>query len=238
MKSQVYLRIPAGDAAALAEVERYTVADLHEAMGVVLGFDRARVALLDPAIRPLIGGTRIAGQAVTVRTNPDDGLLGHRAIRLLRPGQILVCTNGGHGAAAMFAELTALEARNNGALGAVVDGPARDSDALTELGYPVWSRGTYAGHTDKQGPGAVNVPVVCGGVLVEPGDVIVADGDGVLSIPLDALPEVVVAARTRVEREYGIRSALGRGEHLMEVLGLNVALETAGVEEHDRSWKG
>jgi 4-hydroxy-4-methyl-2-oxoglutarate aldolase len=237
MNPHVYLRIPAADATPLAEVSRYTVADLHEAMGVALGFDRARAALLDPAIRPLIRGHRIAGQAVTARTNPDDALLSHRAIRLLRPGQILVCTNGGHGAAATFAELTALEARKNGALGAVIDGPARDSDALAELDYPVWARGTYAGHTDKQGPGAVNVPIVCGGVLVEPGDVIVADGDGVISIPLPALPEVVRGARDRVEREHGIRAAIDRGEHLMDVLGLDTALEAAGVEEHDRTWK-
>jgi 4-hydroxy-4-methyl-2-oxoglutarate aldolase len=237
MKPQVYLRIPAADPAQLAEVARYTVPDLHEAMGVAFGFDRARAALLDPAIRPLIRGHRIAGQAVTARTNPDDALLTHRAIRLLGRGQILVCTNGGHGAAAPFAELTALEARRNGALGAVIDGPARDSDALAELDYPVWSRGVYAGHTDKQGPGAVNVPIVCGGVLVEPGDVIVADGDGVISIPLDTLADVVDGARERVEREYGIRAAIDRGEHLMDVLGLDAALEAAGVEHHDRTWK-
>jgi 4-hydroxy-4-methyl-2-oxoglutarate aldolase len=237
MRPQVFLRIPAADTTQLGELTRYAVADLHEAMGVALGFDRARAALLDPAIRPLNRGHRIAGQAVTARTNPDDALLSHRAIRLLGRGQILVCTNGGHGAAAPFAELTALEARRNGALGVVIDGPVRDSDALAELDYPVWSRGVYAGHTDKQGPGAVNVPIVCGGVLVEPGDVIVADGDGVISIPLDVLPEVVLGARDRVERERGIRAAIARGEHLMDILGLDAALSNAGVEEHDRTWK-
>ncbi|WP_181779309.1 4-carboxy-4-hydroxy-2-oxoadipate aldolase/oxaloacetate decarboxylase [Pseudonocardia pini] len=227
----VYLRIPAADPELLAAVEECAVADLHEAMGSVLGFDLGRAALLDPAIRPLVRGVRISGQAVTVRTNPTDGLYGHRAIRLLQPGQILVASTGGFSSAAMFAELTALAARANGARGAVVDGPVRDSDALEEMGFPVWSRGTYAGHTDKAGPGAVNVPVVCGGVLVEPGDVVVADGDGVISLPLASAAAVVAAARTRVEREKGIRAAIDRGEQLFDLLGLQVP------EEYDRAWK-
>ncbi|GAA3573652.1 4-carboxy-4-hydroxy-2-oxoadipate aldolase/oxaloacetate decarboxylase [Amycolatopsis ultiminotia] len=233
----VYLKIPAADPESLAAVEACSVADLHEALGSLLGFDRGRAALLDPAIKPLLRGTRISGQAVTVRSSPDDGLLAHRAIQLLGPGQLLVGVNGGHGAAAMFAELTALAARANGAVGVVVDGPIRDSDALAEMAFPVWSRGIYAGHTDKAGPGAVNVPVVCGGVLVEPGDVIVADGDGVISLPLDILPEVVRAARARVEREHGIRAAIDRGEQLFDILRLGEALAAAGVEQHDRVWK-
>jgi 4-hydroxy-4-methyl-2-oxoglutarate aldolase len=226
----VHLHIPAVDADALAAVAECSVADLHEALGAVHGLDTARAALLDPTIRPLVAGHRVAGQAVTVRNSPADGLYGHRAIRLLQPGQVLVSSNGGHGAAAMFAELTALQARANGALGAVVDGPVRDSDALRDMGFPVWHRGTYAGHTDKNGPGAVNVPIVCGGVLVEPGDVVVADGDGVVSIPRALLPETVAAARARVEREHGIRAAIARGEQLYDLMGLQVA------DELDREW--
>ena len=238
MSSEVYLRLPSGDADALTEVGEYAVADLHESMGAAFGFHHARAALLDPTIAPLKDGQRISGQALTVRSSPADGLLGHRAISLLQPGQILVTANGGHGAAAMFAELTALASRANGGVGAVVDGPIRDADALREMDFPVWSRGRYAGHTDKGGPGSVNVPIVCGGVLVEPGDVIVADGDGVISIPLADLPVVVAGARVRVERERGIRAAIDRGEKLFDLLGFAAALDAARVKEHDRTWKG
>ncbi|MGY4981729.1 RraA family protein [Streptomyces sp. 900105755] len=131
----------------------------------------------------------------------------------------------------------AVEARENGALGAVIDGPARDSDALAGLDYPVWCPGTCAGHTDKQGPDAANTPVVCGGVLRKPGDVIVTHGDGVISIPVQALPEVARGARNRVEQEHAIRAATGRGEHLRDVVGLDRALEAPEAEEHDHTWK-
>ncbi|WP_422678046.1 RraA family protein [Blastococcus brunescens] len=158
------------------------MADLLEAMETIPG----RMALVDPSIRPLSPGLKMAGQAVTVHTFPGDGLAVHRALQLAGPGQVLVITSVGETRSPLFAELLSLAARAKGLAGVVVDGPVRDADALMESRFPVWCRGTYAGRPMKRGPGEINVPVVCGGVVVEPGDIIVADGDGVLRVGLAA----------------------------------------------------
>ena len=230
---KIYHRIPECDPELLEEVGKYGVADLHESMDVIAG----RMALFGPAIRPVNPGTRMVGQAVTAFLFPGDGLLGHKAVQLIKPGQVLVVANGGAGPQTMFAELVALAARAAGARGAVVEGYVRDTQALRAMQFPVWASGVYAGHTGKSGPGAVNVPMVCAGVHVDPGDIIVADDDGVICIPLAAAKSAVEKAKIRADREVKIRAAIRAGSVLFEILGLQATLDTAGVEEIEDTWQ-
>lgn len=230
---KVYTRIPTCDPALVEAARQFSVADLHESMDSIAG----RQALFDGSLRPLNTGLRIAGQAVTAYTMPGDGLLGHKAISLLSPGNVLVCANGGGGPQAMFAELVSLAAAQRGAAGAIVDGCVRDVEALRASNFPVWSRGVYPGRTGKAGPGAVNVPIVCAGVRVEPGDVIVADDDGVICIPPAELPAILERARARGEREAKIRAAIADGKTLFDLIGLQPAVDAAGIEEIDGTWR-
>ncbi len=232
MVSRVYRRIPECDPGLVAEAEKFAVADLHESMDTIPG----RMALFSPAIRPLNAGLRIAGQAVTASLFPGDGLLGHKAVQLVRPGQIMVVSNGGTGPQVMFAELVALAASQAGARGAIVESCIRDTDALRTMRYPVWSAGVHSARTGKSGPGSVNVPIVCGGVLVNPGDIIVADDDGVICIPPAEMPQILERARTRATREVRIRKAIEEGQVLFDILNLQAAFEAAGVEEIDAVW--
>jgi 4-hydroxy-4-methyl-2-oxoglutarate aldolase len=233
MTHRIFTRIPEGDPAVIEAIGQSSVADLHEAMETIPG----RMSLLDPAIAPLNRGLKIAGQAVTAYVYPGDGLAGYRALQLAGAGQVLVVTTAGRATTPMFAEMVSLAARAKGLAGVVVDGPVRDCDALTKTQFPVWCRGRYAGRLLKRGPGEVNVPVVCGGVLIEPGDVIVADGDGVLRIPLADAPRVLSVAQARARREDGIRAAIAAGANMYEAVGLKAALDASDMTEIDGTWQ-
>jgi len=233
MSSVIYRRIPECDPALVAQAGKVAVADLHESMGVIAG----RQALMDGSIRPLNPGLRIAGQAVTAYCFPGDGLLAHKAVSLIQPGQILLISNGGSGPQTMFAELIARALVAKGAIGAVVGGSARDTEALRSMNFPLWARGVYPGHTEKSGPGSVNVPIVIGGVHVEPGDIIVADDDGVICIPPSLMPAVLEKAAARAAREVKIRAAIDAGKVLFDLMGLQATLDAAGAQEIDSAWK-
>jgi len=233
MTHRIFTRIPAGDPAVIDAIGKSSVADLHEAMETIPG----RMALLDPAIAPLNRGLKIAGQAVTAHVFPGDGLAAYRALQLASAGQVLVVTTAGQASAPMFAELVSFAAREKGLAGVVVDGPVRDSDALSKDRFPVWCRGTYAGRLLKRGPGEVNVPIVCGGVLIEPGDVIVADGDGVLRIPLTDASRALSVAQARARREDEIRAAIAAGANMFEVVGLQAALDASDMIKIDGTWQ-
>lgn len=230
----VYSRIPHCDPDLVRQAGSYGVSDLHEALDLVGG----RMALMSPTIRPLNPGLRIAGQAATVYTYPGDGLFLHMGVRTARPGQILVMANNGNSPSTMFAELVALASLKNGVAGVIVDGSIRDVDALRDMNFPIWFASVYAGHTEKRGPGAVNVPIVCGGVLVNPGDVIVADGDGVICIPRADVARAIAGAKKRADNEVDIRRRIAEGETLFDIIGLPAAAQAAGVVEHDATWNG
>jgi 4-hydroxy-4-methyl-2-oxoglutarate aldolase len=149
-----------------------------------------------------------------------------------------VIANSGNSPSTMFAELVALAALRNGVAGVIADGSIRDTDALREMGFPVWSASVHPGHIEKRGPGAINVPIVCGGVLVNPGDVIVADGDGVISIPRADVARAVSGAKERAAREVTIRQRIEKGEVLFDILNLQASLDQAGVVERDATWNG
>jgi 4-hydroxy-4-methyl-2-oxoglutarate aldolase len=233
MTHRIFTRIPEGDPAVIEAIGQLSAADLHEAMETIPG----RMSLLDPAIAPLNRGLKIVGQAVTAYVFPGDGLAGYRALQLAGAGQVLVIATAGQATTPMFGEMVSLAAREKGLAGVVVDGPVRDSDALTKTQFPVWCRGRYAGRLLKRGPGEVNVPVVCGGVLIEPGDVIVADGDGVLRIPLADAPRVLSGAQARARREDGVRAAIAAGANMYEVVGLKAALDASDMTEIDGTWQ-
>lgn len=228
----VYGRIPAVDAALVARAAKIGVADLHEGLGPVAG----RMALMSPAMRPLCPGTRIAGQAVTAYNYPGDNLMLHMALRLVEAGQVLVLTNGGGDQGAQWGEMAATYARDKDIGGVVVDGAIRDTDALAEMRSPVWSTAISPSHPDKKSAGAVNVPIVCAGVHVRPGDVIVADGDGVLAIPREHLETAVTNAEARAGRERAIRDELAAGKHLFDIMGLQGEFDRLGIPVHDTTW--
>lgn len=233
MTGVIYTRIPLPDPELVAEAANYAIADLHEALGPVQG----RMSLMGPRMRPLLQGKRISGAAVTSYNFPGDNLMIHVALRVAQKGQILALTNGGGSQGALWGDVACTFAVEKGIAGVVSDGAVRDIDALRELDFPVWAAAISPEHPEKRGPGSVNVPIVVDGVLVEPGDVIVADGDGVLVIPQAQLRRAVEGARARATKETEIRKRIQAGEQLFDILGMQAAVKAAGIKEIDTTWK-
>ena len=187
------------------------VAGLHEAAG--------RVGNLSPAIRPVQIGARIAGRAVTAAVQPGDNLAVHRAVLECREGDVMVVAANGH-LAGYWGEILAVAAQCRGVSGLVIDGGCRDVAALRRRAFPVWAAGVSVHGTSKRAPGTVNTPVAVGGVLVAPGDYIVADDDGVVCVAAALVDEVVTAAEQRAEREDGVMAGLVAGGTTFELMGI------------------
>jgi 4-hydroxy-4-methyl-2-oxoglutarate aldolase len=233
MNPIICTRIPLPDPALVAEAATYALADLHESLGAVQG----RMALMSPRMRPLIAGQRISGAAVTSYNFPGDNLMIHVALNVAQRGQILVLANGGGSQGALWGDVACTFAAQKGIAGVVADGPVRDIDALREMNFPVWATVISPSHPEKRGPGSVNVPIVADGVLVEPGDVIVADGDGVLVIPQAHLARTLEGARQRAGREVAIRQRIKAGESLFEILNMDAAVKAAGLAVVNKTWR-
>lgn len=203
------------------------VATVHEAAG--------RTGLLAPEITPIQQGMRVGGSAVTALCAPDDNMMIHAAVEVIEPGDILVVATTGPSTHGMFGDLlaTSLLARNCRAL--VIDAGVRDVADLREMGFPVWSRAVHAQGTVKATPGSVNIPVTCGGARVHPGDVVIADDDGVVVIPRASATAVLDATRDRLAKEQATRARLELGELGVDFYGLRDKLERLGTRWIDRS---
>jgi 4-hydroxy-4-methyl-2-oxoglutarate aldolase len=232
MNPIICTRIPLPDPALVAEAAKYAIADLHESLGPVQG----RMSLMSARMRPLLDGRRISGAAVTSHNFPGDNLMIHVALNVAQRGQILVLANGGGTQGALWGDVACTFAAKKGIAGVVADGPVRDIEALRRMKFPVWSTSISPSHPEKRGPGSVNVPIVADGVLVEPGDVIVADDDGVLVIPQAHLVRAVEGARARAAKEVAIRGRIEAGESLFEILNMEAAVRAAGIEQVDKTW--
>lgn len=216
-------RGPSGEV--LAALARSGVATAHEACG--------RRGLLGPELRPIYPGARIAGRAVTVLSHPGDNLMIHASIEQCRAGDVLVVATTSRSTDGMFGELFATQLHHRGVLGLVTDAGVRDVADLTAMGFPVWSRAVHAQGTAKAVPGSVNVPVVVAGQLVHPGDIILADDDGVLCIPLDDGEAVVEASTRRETYEAAKRRRFRQGELGLDIYGMRPLLEQLGVRYVD-----
>jgi 4-hydroxy-4-methyl-2-oxoglutarate aldolase len=233
IKPQIFTRIPPCDADLISQAAEIGVSDLHEGLGAVTG----RSLLMSPRMRPLDPTRKIAGQALTAYNYPGDNLMMHVALHYVQPGQVLVMTSGGGHQGALWGELAGLQAQRKGAAGLICDGAVRDTQQLKEMGFPVWSTAIHASHPEKRGPGSLNIPVVIDGVPVNPGDVIVADADGVLAIPPDLLPHAIELARQRADREVEIRAKIAAGSTLYEALSIEKAVANMGADILDTTWQ-
>ncbi len=231
MNPVIYKKIPSSDPALIARAAAFGIADLHEALGAVQG----RMCLMSPKMRPIAPGQKLCGPALTAWNYPGDNLMIHVVLDLAKAGDVLVLTNGGGTQGAMWGDVACTFAVKKGVAGTIVHGAVRDVEPVRALGYPVWSTAISPEHPEKRGPGAVNVPIIVDGVLVEPGDIIVADDDGALVIPRAALKRAVEGAEARVAREIGFRKQIGEGKRLIDILGMNEIVDA--IETQDCTWQ-
>ncbi|KAF2413191.1 4-carboxy-4-hydroxy-2-oxoadipate aldolase/oxaloacetate decarboxylase [Microbacterium sp. B35-04] len=222
MTAVIVTDIARPDAATVDALGVHGVATVHEAMG--------RTGLVGPGIRPIQDGVRIAGAAVTVLSHPGDNLMIHAAIEQCRAGDVLVVTTTSPSVDGAFGELFATALHARGVRGLVTTTGVRDVAELRALGFAVWSAAVFAQGTVKATPGSVNVPITVGAVTVAPGDVVVADDDGVLRVPRVGADQALAAADARLAKEEADRAAYRGGELSLDRKGLRPLLSELGIE--------
>lgn len=221
MNPVVVTDIPRAAADQIDKLAAYGVATAHEALG--------RRGFLGPRFRPVHLDARIGGSAVTALCWPGDNLMIHAAVEQCQPGDVLVVTTTSPSSDGLFGELLATSLQSRGVRGLVIDAGVRDVRELHDIGFPVWSTAVSAQGTVKSTAGSVNVPVVLGGQVVRPGDVILADDDGVLCVPQAELSQAIALSQARTEKEDATRVALRAGELGLNLYGLRDKLAGLGV---------
>ncbi|MEU6137924.1 4-carboxy-4-hydroxy-2-oxoadipate aldolase/oxaloacetate decarboxylase [Nocardioides sp. NPDC047086] len=221
----VHTSITRADRAAVDALGQFGVATIHEAMG--------RLGLLRPYIRPVYEGARLCGTAVTVLLQPGDNWMLHVAAEQVQEGDVVVAGCVTESEDGFFGELLATSLRSRGARGLVIDGGCRDVDELRAMDFPVFSRAINAKGTVKATLGSVNVPVNVANALVNPGDVVVADADGVVVVPAVRAAEVAEASRRREEAEVGKRARFEAGELGLDIYDMRPKLAELGLTYKD-----